>query len=346
MVRFLRNIYQYAVLLLWAPAFVSCHKVQKTPAVSFYYWKTTAHFGREERSALTRNQVSRLYLRLFDIVWNQEKGFAIPDGLLQVQEPLPDSVTLVPVVFIRNEVFRNNPDSAQATHLAAQTSQLIHKMMERFGRHFAQVQFDCDWTAGSGKAYFTFLRAFRRINPSLQLSATIRLHQVKYPAQQGVPPVDTGVLMYYNMGRISNGPSLSVYDRDAALQYLPALSRYPLPLDLALPVFSWGILVRNDQVHALLNKTDERDYADTAYFLQEAPGRYLVKQAHFRKGFYLCRGDRVKLEQISAGMLEEMAGDVHRYYPKTPARIIFYDLDAFNLSRYDTSIFQEIAHRF
>jgi len=54
-----------------------------------------------------------------------------------------------------------------------------------------------------------------------------------------VPPVDKGLLMFYNMGKIS--PDLnarnSIYNRADAEAYLESLPNYRLSLDVALPVF-------------------------------------------------------------------------------------------------------------
>ena len=91
------------------------------------------------------------------------------------------------------------------------------------------------------------LEAFKK-EYRYQLSATIRLHQVKYREETGVPPVDYGVLMYYNMGHISAMGANSIYDRSTALRYLGKLREYPLPLDIALPMFAWGVHSADGQV--------------------------------------------------------------------------------------------------
>ena len=70
------------------------------------------------------------------------------------------------------------------------------------------------------------------------LSATIRLHQLKFIGESGIPPVDKGLLMCYNMGdlhrlRISN----SILETAELKKYIKQLSVYPLKLDVAfLPV--------------------------------------------------------------------------------------------------------------
>jgi hypothetical protein len=47
--------------------------------------------------------------------------------------------------------------------------------------------------------YLKFIAVFKKLSKK-KLSATIRLHQVKYFKKTKIPNVDSGVLMYYNMG--------------------------------------------------------------------------------------------------------------------------------------------------
>jgi hypothetical protein len=69
---------------------------------------------------------------------------------------------------------------------------------------------------------------------------------VKYRERTGVPPVDRGMLMFYNMGRFSADPEArAIFDLESARRYLARISSYPLPLDLALPMWSWTVAPRS-----------------------------------------------------------------------------------------------------
>jgi hypothetical protein len=71
----------------------------------------------------------------------------------------------------------------------------------------------------------------------------------QYRERTGVPPVDRGMLMFYNMGKLSAEPGArSIYDADAAERYLARVGEYPLPLDLALPIWSWTVQVRDGAI--------------------------------------------------------------------------------------------------
>jgi hypothetical protein len=100
---------------------------------------------------------------------------------------------------------------------------------------------DCDWSA---KTKAKFFRLTRIMNDSLDvpLTATIRLHQYANPKGTGVPPADRGMLMPYNVGQITaQGDGNSIFDLSIAEPYFTSSSPYPLPLDIGLPAFSWGV---------------------------------------------------------------------------------------------------------
>jgi hypothetical protein len=195
-----------------------------------------------------------------------------------------------------------------------------------------EIQIDCDWTLKSRDTYFRFLKVLRQHVDAV--SVTIRLHQVKYFAKTGVPPADRRVLMYYNMGHIGPEPVSSVYDRATAEGYLASAPAYPQQLDVALPVFSWGIHLRGGRVVGLLNKADEATFDHDPHFERKTAPFFEVTENVLKLGRYFKRGDRVKIESISAADLREMAADLADKLPQPPAEIIFYDLDAFNLNHY------------
>lgn len=336
-----------ALLLLIFTGLFSCRR-SAPPEISFYYWKTVYRLDSTGKQVLQANDVQTLYLRYFDLVWDGEKGGAVPQAVLQLRDSLPG--TVVPVIFIRNQVLEQVRDSAALDTLAQRILQLTGTVSARAGISAGALQLDCDWTKGTARAYFHLIRSLKRqlagvtqpgFSPDISLSATIRLHQVKYPDQCGVPPVDRGVLMYYNMGSISSSHLNSIYDRSQALKYLPALERYTLPLDIALPLFAWGIHIRDGQVLGLLNGMDSRDMQDG--FNPAGNGRYRAQRSFFCKGFYFREGDEVKLEEISGDALLEMAEDIHRHNRKYIQQIIFYDLDSQHISRYDPQMFKKVA---
>jgi hypothetical protein len=218
------------------------------------------------------------------------------------------------------------------------------------------LQLDCDWTSNTAPKYFYFLRLLRKkldahedggtFASLTMLASTIRLHQVKYADKQGVPPVDKGVLMFYNMGEINTSDVNSIYDAKTSQKYLSSLNSYRLPLDIAIPIFSWGIQIRDGAVLGLLNKMDLRDFENKNEFSQLRKNRFKAVNSFFKNGFYFKQGDEVKVEQMDAQTLGAMADDLKANYPNHFQQVIFYDLDSINLSRYEKDIFQKTINHF
>jgi hypothetical protein len=329
-----------AILLLMAACQRPAHA---PPAISFYYWRTTFSLDDTEEAALREHHVSRLYIRYCDLALRG--GQPVPVSAIVFQELPPAGVAIVPVVYIKNEVMLQ--PGLDVAALAKKVLAYIDQVNARYHLQHAELQIDCDWSLKSRDTYFRFLQELKH-QDSRKLSATIRLHQVKYHATTGLPPIDRGVLMYYNMGRIGAGETSSVYDRSTAEAYLPALRSYPRDLDVALPIFSWGIHLREKQVVGLLNKTDEATFAGDTHFEQTKPQRFEVKENILKMGKYFRQGDQVKIESITADDLRTMAADLAGELPGYPKEIIFYDLDAFNLNHYphDQNILEDVCHTF
>lgn len=321
---------------------VACNQTETPPpATSFYYWKTVFKLTETEREALAQNHVSKLYVRYFDVALNNNQP--VPLSSITFQES-PGVMTIVPVIYVRNEVMLL--PKLNTEDLARKVVAYIEQVNTRNSIQTNEIQVDCDWTTASKETCFRFLEQVKHYSGKT-LSATIRLHQIKYPGTTGIPPVDKGVLMYYNMGHIAADASNSVYERKTARRYINSLNAYPVPLDVALPVFSWGIHIRNNTVIGLLNKVDESTFAGDEHFEMKASPFFEVKENVIKIGHFFQQGDRVKIESVTATDLTEMTGDLADALNQKPAGVIFYDLDDLNLKHYhEKTLFQKISSSF
>ena len=257
---------------------IACKKndYQVTPA--FYHWQTHFELSPEEQSLLDSLQVEKLYVKFFDVDWDFQQQEALP--LAQVrfrQDSIPYQI--IPTVFITNRTLEHLSVEAPDT-LAARIYKQIKKLSNKVT--LEEVQIDCDWTQSTKNKYFRLLKALRKQVPdSTQLQATIRLHQVKYARQTGVPPVDRGMLMFYNVGDVEDWyTENSILDLETARQYLQNFQRYPLPLDMALPLFSWGVLFRQGKMINLISQLEPEELADTGRFEKIGAHRYEVIESN------------------------------------------------------------------
>lgn len=244
--------------VLFCSGLVACNTERAPRQVepAFYYWKSVWHLDAFEEQRLKELQVSTLYLKCFDVDWNPATSQAIPVAKLQqTGYHLPAGITVIPVVFITNECLARM-DTGRIEPLAAAISTLVQQLYASLGLPDSckELQIDCDWTTGTREKYFTLLRSIRN-HVQLPISATIRLHQVKFTASSGIPPADRGLLMCYNMGNLKN-PAVtnSIIDPKELNRYTEKLAGYPLPLDIALPLFEWKVLFRKNEYQGLVKE--------------------------------------------------------------------------------------------
>lgn len=317
-------VYCFALVVLFA--------CEQPPGrkISFYYWQTGFHLSDVEKQALNENNVQQLYVRYCDV--DIKPGTSEPAVISPLR--IDTAINIIPVIFIKNRVFEN------AVEWLADS---VFKFVSSYNQPHEMVQFDCDWTERTREAYFNFLKRYKQISGD-KISATIRLHQVKYPKRTGIPPVDHAVLMYYNMGKIDAGQQNSIYEKATANRYNSYISDYPLAMDAALPIFSWGLKIRNGRVEQLLNKIYFFHFQNDSNFSAISSNRFVTNNACFKAGYYFAKGDVIKIENIPSDKLLEMAAGLSDHSKKIKD-IIFYDLDSSNLVQYEKDIFKKVLAR-
>lgn len=291
-----------------------------------------------------------MYVKFFDVVWNQNLQEAIPTAVLQISDEFNnspiDSLDIIPTIFIINKVFQQCP-SNQLNELAIQSWAKIKTILP--SKPFQEIQFDCDWTLSTRDAYFQFLKYFgQQISTNTKLSATIRLHQYRYPEKTGIPPVNKGMLMFYNMGDLQDWEEdNSILNLEKSRPYLQNKA-YSLPLDLALPLFRWGVLFREEKMIKLINGLEENRLADTTFFehlsfenSSEGTSRHRVKKSTYLDGYYLYKDDLLRLESVTPNNLQKAAKLLQTVVNNDTTWLSFYHLDKPLLEAYDYESLEE-----
>lgn len=319
---------------------VSC-KNELKPKASFYYWKTIFNLSNEEKVTLKENNVTKIYIRYFDVALKEDTPLPL---LPIIFKEKPENLEIVPVIFIKNEVMLNQ--SLNTSDLANKIQNLIAQINNKNNLQIKEIQFDCDWTKKSRDNYFAFISLFKT-KFEVTLSATIRLHQVKYLKKAGVPNVDRGVLMYYNMSNLNSDDNL-IYDRNIAKDYLKNLPQYPLNLDLALPIYSWVIHRRNNKVLALYSKTNTQQFYIGNNFKVIRKNQVIVKNNLLKDGIFYKKGDIIQIDVVQKKDLYEIIKDLRPKLKNTPNELIFYDLDPINLKTFsdEKKFFQKTCNFF
>lgn len=336
------------LIFVFLTSLISC-KFDPSPnevTRSFYYWKGNYRWSPWVQKTCSRLGVQRLYLRFFEI---RPSNVGLPVFAAPVNidfTGMPTQVEVVPTIFVFQTLFHKlSPEANKA--LAENTIATIQQ--QAAGRPFHALQIDCDWTQGSKVGYFEFLRNLKNALPNVELSATIRLHQITYRSETGIPPVDRGMLMLYNLSdptqyRTTN----SIFDAQEAKRYLRRQSAYPKPLDLALPLFSWGLQFRGGRFQGFL-RDQNRETLDALTFLAHTSQKniYRVRVDTVFQDLYLRPGDRVRLESVTNQDLEKAIDLAKGVFPPQDTRALaFFQLDSFTLAPYSHEHLEKIFRQF
>ena len=313
---------------------------------SFYYWKTRFDLSNQERDYLSDLKIKKLHIRFFDIEYDEISKNPMPVGTIRFANKVPEGIDVVPVIYITNKTLQKTADGSMVG-LTSNLHQLVKSIAAQNAIKFTELQIDCDWSETTREKYFRLLKLLKAELKDCNLSATIRLHQVKYDKITGVPPVDRGMLMFYNMGKVSAKENHnSIFDKDDAAKYVSYIKKYSLPLDIALPLFSWGIHIREHKPVELLNNLTSYDFSNNANFIHQDEQSYLATQSFFFRGFYFMKNDVVKIEEISPDLCQEAANMVANELSSSNRSIALFNLDSLTLSRYEKKNFEKIYSTF
>ena len=311
---------------------------------SFYYWKTSFNLSQRENDLLHSLNVNILYIRFFDVEWDNSANKPQPVGTINFTDDSSFYGQIVPVVYIVNKVFVNIKHD-QIGNLAGNIQTLIGSILQKNRLNVREIQIDCDWTVRTRQNYFDFLDSLKsKLNPeNYSLSATIRLHQVKYTKITGIPPVKRGMLMFYNMGKLDlqTGRN-SIYNKKDADRYSGYIKHYPLRLDVALPVFSWAIHSRKGRILGLLNNYDEQMLSDISGIRHVGGEYYKADTAFFYHGDYFMSGDIIKLETVTPGLALEAAEDLAHNIRSSAITVALFRFDSLTIQHYEKKDFEKI----
>ena len=292
---------------------LSCSKPKPMPTTmrSVYYWSTTLNMDSVKTAFMRNYDISRMYIRYFDVVADQS-GRAVPNATLKFATDVPQGIDIVPTVFVMPECLRQD-----RSRLASLIVKRVVQMNETNDVYnVKEIQIDCDWTQSTRQLYAEFMQAMMRECHSrhLKLSSTIRLHQLA----QTPPPADRGVLMMYNTGDatdiLCHEPILDMHD---AAPYLPRLNDYKLKLSTAYPIFTWRILFRGGRFVGFIHNDGE---------------------------YPILPSDSIALRQPSAADIIEAVNVIGSRRPDANNEIILFDLNNHNINRLKHKDYEKILN--
>lgn len=343
-----------------ALALTSCsHNKQLVPDDvrhrSVYYWKTTFNITREDSLFLEKHKIDRIYLRMFDVDVHYNESVdslaAVPIATVRFKSAKPDSIEIVPTVFITLEALKKheyNEDKLAALIVKRVLNMCSYNDLGPV----REVQFDCDWTNSTREMYDNLCNTAKKIlhEKGIALSGTIRLHQI----EQAQYPFDKGVLMLYNTGAIKNpGTSNSIIAYADVKKYLGVKARVEMfnksrkgncpVIDFAYPTFCWGVAFNDkgkfDGIIPMMNFDEipqlEKVKEDTYRVIES------VELSYGKNKIALHKGGTVRAEFSRFREIMKVKGLVGSTLGNAGSNII-YHLDSSNLSKYESNEIEKI----
>lgn len=326
------------ITMITAISFSSCNRGDSSEVSTnaIYFWKSWVNLSKAEQQFLTQNNVDKVYLRFFDIRDDFRFG-PVPDAEVRTdRSDFPDGTEIVPCVFITLEAIEGM--SGREKEFAMKIYERIDAKCKNGNLSFDEIQLDCDWTESTRNTFFTLCKEVRALTSAhdKKLSATIRLHQLSQPS----PDVDKGVLMVYNVGELKNPKETnSILRSDIVRKYLDAAPEYSLPLDVAYPMFSWGVVFNGTEFKRLTKIDTDPDSIPELTRLHD---NIFALQSNISDDVNLDYRQTVRYEMATFDELIKTKQLVEEYLGYKPKTTILYHLDENQLSKYTPAQIKKI----
>ncbi|MFP9115456.1 hypothetical protein ACLI1A_16075 [Flavobacterium sp. RHBU_3] len=330
---------------------------------SFCYWKTIEYGGINYGSDADSIKLQHLYMRLFDVDWNPYAEAPLPVATSWSFADDNNRMEITPSIYITNKVVLNSSRQQliQLAHNIAKRVDTIvthtrKKAAEKvvysydlgsweardsciveeekiFDTRIHEILIDCDWTQKSQGNYFFLLREIKKAIPKYNIAATIRLWQYRDYELAGIPPVDRGLLMCYNMGDIKKRETENSIATSEELKKYITHNDYPLKLDVALPLFQWAVAFRGNEILGIIPE----DVDLNSSYLKKTDGTHYRFVADEVIGeTYYREGDEMRVEQISDVEVKKMIGIVKDNVDLENSRVTFFSWDDKIIESYGT----------
>ena len=112
-----------------------------------------------------------------------------------------------------------------------------------------------------------------------------------------------------------------ILDLDLAKKYHYNFDTYPLPLDLALPLYAQATIIRFNSVVGIMEGVRSKELTNHVKALKN--NHYEVLKTHYFKKRLLYKGDILRVDEVSLSMLQKAVENLSKVM-KQPKEIIFY----------------------
>jgi hypothetical protein len=132
----------------------------------------------------------------------------------------------------------------------------------------------------------------------------------------------------------------SILETTELKKYTGNLSNYPLPLDIALPLFNWKVLYRNNMYTGLIQNLPDAVFSNS--FSTKTGNRFQILKDTLLQGYDLRKADIIRDEQSDIKEVLAAAKEISKQLKNTQLRVSLYHLDSVILSKYTTHELESI----
>ena len=365
---------------------LSCSENNNIVIRSFCYWKTNMYMDQKADSVVDKLGVKHFYVRYFDVDWNPNTNEAQPLATIGNIDFNNSKVSFTPCVFITNDVMlkSNKPQlDSLVDRIFKRVESISYKYFEQTANKYVQnlsdldyerqignvksridinaivtnkkidlqkyvkdILIDCDWSEKSRNNYFYFLGKIKNRFTSYKIEATIRLWQYKFFEKAGVPPVDSGLLMCYNMDNPESRKTENSIGTNNELEKYIIHNNYKLKLNIALPLFSWSLVFRGNQFKGILS--EEINFTENKIIFKRINDYKYILQDDIRLGeIYLRNGDEIRIEKVSDTDMKAMISTLsNKINIDKDTRVSFFSFNQKYINDYGTSNIDNFYSKF
>ncbi len=319
----------FCVLLLVACS-EPASKLDNAKLLGVHYWNTSWEDEIMENPQVKK--FPRVYLHVFDVV--KEPGLAepVPSFVMDTIKTNSDQ-KFIPIAYLTIEALQYYMDQKKIPLLASRISNLLSRISDKNEYTFDKFILDFDWNLSNQSDYFNLLDTLKLLlsDRGINLGATLRLHQLRLSDKMKSPPLDTLLLMCYNMSSPqTDAKHNSIFDAKDFETYTKQIPDYPLELEYILPVYSQVVLFRKGKVVGLLRDMDISKIETNNNLQLNSNGMYEVTEDTYLGKLQLLKGDLIKVEELTQDNFSNLLQSLAFLELDSPVFSIF---DAKNLNQ-------------
>ena len=333
---------------------MSCNEKNKVQEVdhAFFYGKPLFELSTYEKKLADQLGVRKIYVKFFDLVWNEENQTPAPINKLLYSDSttswlINGGIAVIPVVSITTECMEKI-DESRVIALAERVHLLLRQMVAaRKIKRIHEILFDCKWTPAMKTKYFDFLQYFTML-PLLEnrtLSATIQFDQIT-TERSNIPPVNKVLLSGYYLPNVKDlGSTNPLIDVKLIKNFITDLDDYPLPVDISLPIFDQKVLFRENKFLGIITSLTDSLLLSSKVINREG-NRFILLADTILNGYPLKKGDLIRSDQSN---YEEILSAANLIAPRLHADTVtfaLFHLDSATISKYSQEQINDLYNSF